>query len=30
MDIKGIDPKFYTYKILVEEDYKPVVQMQKG
>nr|GEY98898.1 reverse transcriptase domain-containing protein [Tanacetum cinerariifolium] len=24
-DIKGIDPRFCTYKILMEEDYKPVV-----
>nr|GEV53317.1 putative reverse transcriptase domain-containing protein [Tanacetum cinerariifolium] len=23
-DIKGIDPRFYTHKILMEEDYKPV------
>nr|GFA72896.1 reverse transcriptase domain-containing protein [Tanacetum cinerariifolium] len=22
-DIKGIDPRFYTHKILMEEDYKP-------
>ncbi|GJR97672.1 hypothetical protein Tco_0158962 [Tanacetum coccineum] len=26
-DIKGIDPKFCTHKILMEDDYKPVVQM---
>ncbi|GKA17285.1 reverse transcriptase domain-containing protein [Tanacetum coccineum] len=25
-DIKGINPKFYTHKILMEEDYKPTVQ----
>ncbi|GJZ57943.1 reverse transcriptase domain-containing protein, partial [Tanacetum coccineum] len=28
-DIKGIDPKFCTHKILMEDDYKPVVQMQR-
>nr|GEY58102.1 hypothetical protein [Tanacetum cinerariifolium] len=28
-DIKGIDPRFYTYKILMEEDYKLVVQSQR-
>ncbi|GKA15959.1 hypothetical protein Tco_0695706 [Tanacetum coccineum] len=28
-DIKGIDPKFYTHKILMEDDFKPVVQMQR-
>nr|GFB50841.1 reverse transcriptase domain-containing protein [Tanacetum cinerariifolium] len=28
-DIKGIDPKFYTHKILMEEDYKPAVQHQR-
>nr|GEU83354.1 reverse transcriptase domain-containing protein [Tanacetum cinerariifolium] len=28
-DIKGIDPKFYTHKILMEEDFKPVVQHQR-
>ncbi|GJU19100.1 hypothetical protein Tco_1147066 [Tanacetum coccineum] len=28
-DIKGINPKFYTYKILMEEDYKPAVQHQR-
>nr|GEW75422.1 reverse transcriptase domain-containing protein [Tanacetum cinerariifolium] len=27
--IKGIDPRFYTHKILMEEDYKPAVQIQK-
>nr|GEV78453.1 DNA-directed DNA polymerase [Tanacetum cinerariifolium] len=27
-DIKGIDLRFYTYKILMEEDYKPAVQSQ--
>ncbi|KAI3776736.1 hypothetical protein L1987_46525 [Smallanthus sonchifolius] len=25
MDIKGINPSFYTHKILMEDDYKPVV-----
>nr|GFA05512.1 hypothetical protein [Tanacetum cinerariifolium] len=28
-DIKGIDPRFYTHKILMEEDYKPAVQNQR-
>nr|GEU34128.1 DNA-directed DNA polymerase [Tanacetum cinerariifolium] len=28
-DIKGIDPRFCTYKILMKEDYKPVVQSQR-
>ncbi|GKD25982.1 hypothetical protein Tco_1232196, partial [Tanacetum coccineum] len=28
-DIKGINPEFCTHKILMEEDYKPVVQHQK-
>nr|GFB89738.1 reverse transcriptase domain-containing protein [Tanacetum cinerariifolium] len=28
-DIKGIDPHFYTHKILMEEDYKPDVQSQE-
>nr|GEW71782.1 reverse transcriptase domain-containing protein [Tanacetum cinerariifolium] len=28
-DIKGIDPKFYTHKILMEEDFEPVVQHQR-
>nr|GEX33288.1 DNA-directed DNA polymerase [Tanacetum cinerariifolium] len=28
-DIKGIDPRFCIHKILMEEDYKPVVQSQK-
>nr|GEV82109.1 reverse transcriptase domain-containing protein [Tanacetum cinerariifolium] len=28
-DIKSIDPKFYTHKILREEDYKPAVQSQR-
>nr|GEZ47758.1 reverse transcriptase domain-containing protein [Tanacetum cinerariifolium] len=27
-DIKGIDPRFCTHKILMEEDYKPTVQSQ--
>ncbi|GJZ93724.1 hypothetical protein Tco_0665927 [Tanacetum coccineum] len=26
-DIKGIDPRFYTHKILMEDDYKPTVQI---
>ncbi|GJS55090.1 reverse transcriptase domain-containing protein [Tanacetum coccineum] len=25
-DIKGIDPRFCTHKILMEEDYKPIIQ----
>nr|GFB51582.1 reverse transcriptase domain-containing protein [Tanacetum cinerariifolium] len=29
MDIKGIDPEFYTYKILMEEDFEPAVQHQR-
>nr|GEX49224.1 hypothetical protein [Tanacetum cinerariifolium] len=28
-DIKGINPKFCTHKILMEEDFKPVVQHQR-
>nr|GEU42217.1 reverse transcriptase domain-containing protein [Tanacetum cinerariifolium] len=28
-DIKGIDPRFYTHKILMEEDYMPAVQSQR-
>nr|GEU54763.1 reverse transcriptase domain-containing protein [Tanacetum cinerariifolium] len=28
-DIKGIDPRFYTHKILMKEDYKPAVQCQR-
>nr|GFB02198.1 reverse transcriptase domain-containing protein [Tanacetum cinerariifolium] len=28
-DIKGIDPRFCTHKILIEEDYKPAVQSQR-
>nr|GEV40138.1 reverse transcriptase domain-containing protein [Tanacetum cinerariifolium] len=28
-DIKGIDPRFCKQKILMEEDYKPVVQSQR-
>nr|GEX59536.1 reverse transcriptase domain-containing protein [Tanacetum cinerariifolium] len=28
-DIKGIDPRFYTHKILMEEDYKPAMQSQR-
>nr|GEX20523.1 DNA-directed DNA polymerase [Tanacetum cinerariifolium] len=29
IDIKGIDPRFYTHKILMEEDYKHAVQSQR-
>nr|GEX94048.1 reverse transcriptase domain-containing protein [Tanacetum cinerariifolium] len=29
-DIKGIDLIFYTHKILMEKDYKPTVQSQRG
>ncbi|GKB42533.1 reverse transcriptase domain-containing protein [Tanacetum coccineum] len=28
-DIKGIEPRFYTHKILMEDDYKPTVQSQR-
>ncbi|GJZ93450.1 hypothetical protein Tco_0665515 [Tanacetum coccineum] len=28
-DIKGIDPRFCTHKILMEDDYKPIVQSQR-
>nr|GEZ28925.1 reverse transcriptase domain-containing protein [Tanacetum cinerariifolium] len=28
-DIKGIDPRFCTHKILIEEDYKPAMQSQR-
>nr|GEW24423.1 reverse transcriptase domain-containing protein [Tanacetum cinerariifolium] len=28
-DIKGIDPRFCTYKILMKDDYKPAVQSQR-
>nr|GFB31905.1 reverse transcriptase domain-containing protein [Tanacetum cinerariifolium] len=28
-DIKGINPEFYTYKILMEDDFKPAVQHQR-
>ncbi|GKB42863.1 hypothetical protein Tco_0887805 [Tanacetum coccineum] len=28
-DIKGIDPRFCTHKILMEDDYKPTVQIQR-
>ncbi|GJX31009.1 reverse transcriptase domain-containing protein [Tanacetum coccineum] len=28
-DIKGINPRFCTYKILMEEDYKPTVHSQR-
>nr|GEW28344.1 reverse transcriptase domain-containing protein [Tanacetum cinerariifolium] len=29
-DIKGIDPKYCTHKILMEEDFEPVVQHQRS
>ncbi|GKC02548.1 RNA-directed DNA polymerase, eukaryota, reverse transcriptase zinc-binding domain protein, partial [Tanacetum coccineum] len=29
-DIKGISPSFCTYKILIEDDFKPVIQPQRG
>nr|GEV13702.1 reverse transcriptase domain-containing protein [Tanacetum cinerariifolium] len=28
-NLKGIDPRFYTHKILMEDDYKPTVQSQR-
>nr|GFA36139.1 reverse transcriptase domain-containing protein [Tanacetum cinerariifolium] len=28
-DIKGIDPRFFTHKILMEDNYKPSVQSQR-
>nr|GEY63989.1 reverse transcriptase domain-containing protein [Tanacetum cinerariifolium] len=28
-DIKGIDPEFFTHKILIEEDFEPAVQHQR-
>nr|GEZ91923.1 reverse transcriptase domain-containing protein [Tanacetum cinerariifolium] len=28
-EIKGVDPRFCTHKILMEEDYKPAVQSQR-
>nr|GEW42805.1 DNA-directed DNA polymerase [Tanacetum cinerariifolium]GFA16562.1 DNA-directed DNA polymerase [Tanacetum cinerariifolium] len=28
-DIKGIDPEFFTHKILMEEDFEPTVQHQR-
>nr|GEU44084.1 reverse transcriptase domain-containing protein [Tanacetum cinerariifolium] len=28
-DIKGIDPEFYTHKILIKDDFKPAVQHQR-
>nr|GEY95871.1 reverse transcriptase domain-containing protein [Tanacetum cinerariifolium] len=28
-DIKGINPEFYTHKILMEDDFEPVVQHQR-
>nr|GEY23474.1 reverse transcriptase domain-containing protein [Tanacetum cinerariifolium] len=28
-DIKGIDPQFYTHKILMEEEFEPAVQHQR-
>ncbi|GJX77628.1 hypothetical protein Tco_0324439, partial [Tanacetum coccineum] len=29
LDIKGISPSYYTHKILMEDDYKPVIQAQR-
>ncbi|GKB42898.1 reverse transcriptase domain-containing protein, partial [Tanacetum coccineum] len=29
-DIKGIDPQFYTHKILMEDDSKPAIQHQRS
>jgi hypothetical protein len=29
MNIKGINPSFCTHKILIDEDFKPVVQHQR-
>ncbi|GKC11185.1 reverse transcriptase domain-containing protein [Tanacetum coccineum] len=29
LDIKGISPSYCTYKILMEDDYKPVIQPQR-
>ncbi|GJY94154.1 hypothetical protein Tco_0510515 [Tanacetum coccineum] len=28
-DIKGISPSYYTYKILMEDDFRPVIQPQR-
>nr|GEY20406.1 reverse transcriptase domain-containing protein [Tanacetum cinerariifolium] len=28
-DFKGIDPEFYTHKILIEEDFEPAVQQRR-
>ncbi|GJT08731.1 hypothetical protein Tco_0843193 [Tanacetum coccineum] len=28
-DIKGIDPSFFTHKILMEDDFKPAIQHQR-
>ncbi|GJZ88899.1 hypothetical protein Tco_0660681, partial [Tanacetum coccineum] len=28
-DIKGVDPEFCTHKIIMEEDYEPIVQSQR-
>nr|GEW19027.1 reverse transcriptase domain-containing protein [Tanacetum cinerariifolium] len=28
-DIKGIDPEFYTHKILIEDDFEPAVEHQR-
>nr|GEU77449.1 reverse transcriptase domain-containing protein [Tanacetum cinerariifolium] len=28
-DIKGIDPRFYSHKILIEDEFKPTVQHQR-
>nr|GEU68319.1 reverse transcriptase domain-containing protein [Tanacetum cinerariifolium] len=29
INIKGIDPRFYTHKILMKEDYKPAIQSER-
>nr|GEU51288.1 reverse transcriptase domain-containing protein [Tanacetum cinerariifolium] len=29
LDMKGINPEFYTHKILIEDDFKPAVQHQR-
>nr|GEV18637.1 DNA-directed DNA polymerase [Tanacetum cinerariifolium] len=29
INIKGIDPRFYTHKILLKEDYKPAMQSER-
>ncbi|GKG05822.1 hypothetical protein Tco_0325908, partial [Tanacetum coccineum] len=28
-DIKGISPSYYTHKILMEDDFKPLIQSQR-